>query len=223
MDFVFDPSLALYLPLYELDGSSFVSKDAYGHLCVVTGALWAPWGGWFDGTDDNIDCGTPSALNITQALTVEAWVNAELLAGDNRQIAGKGNTNAYSGFSWLFRCQGLGDNTLYFEASSGTGSVFSLTSLTALVLSRWYHICVTYNQGVRAAISVNGVEEASTTSFSGTIQNNDTLTQKIGCRKIATGIDDWWKGLIGEVRIYNRALTLLEIQHNYLATKWRYQ
>ena len=30
-------------------------------------------------------------------------------------------------------------------------------------------------------------------------------------------------GIIGEIRIYNRALTPGEIQHNYLATKWRYR
>jgi len=28
---------------------------------------------------------------------------------------------------------------------------------------------------------------------------------------------------VGEARIYSRALTLPEIRHNYLATKWRYQ
>ena len=54
MNFIFDPSLVLYLPLYQLDGASFVSKDAHGHLCSVTGALWRPNGRWFDGTDDTI-------------------------------------------------------------------------------------------------------------------------------------------------------------------------
>jgi hypothetical protein len=32
-----------------------------------------------------------------------------------------------------------------------------------------------------------------------------------------------FKGLIGEIMLYNRALSLAEIQHNYLGTKWRYQ
>ena len=34
MDYIFDSSVALYLPLCELDGTSFQSKDAYGHMCV---------------------------------------------------------------------------------------------------------------------------------------------------------------------------------------------
>ena len=57
MDFIFDPSLVLYLPLYQPDGASFASRDAYGHLCTVTGALWTPQGRTFDGADDIIDLG----------------------------------------------------------------------------------------------------------------------------------------------------------------------
>jgi len=60
MNFVFDPSLELYLPLYELDGSSFMSKDACGHICLVTGALWGSQGRTFDGGDDYIDITTTS-------------------------------------------------------------------------------------------------------------------------------------------------------------------
>jgi len=30
-------------------------------------------------------------------------------------------------------------------------------------------------------------------------------------------------GLLGELRLYNRGLTPLEIQHNYSATNWRYK
>lgn len=63
-----DPYLKLYLPLYELDGSSFMSKDAYGHLCTVTGALWRPNGRWFDKTSDIITCG-----NIGTARTLCFW------------------------------------------------------------------------------------------------------------------------------------------------------
>ncbi|MDO8687497.1 MAG: hypothetical protein Q7K41_02790, partial [Dehalococcoidales bacterium] len=62
MDFIFDPSLVLYLPLYEPDSSSLMSKDAYGHLAAVTGATWGTLGRTFDGSDDQIDCGNASSL-----------------------------------------------------------------------------------------------------------------------------------------------------------------
>jgi len=50
-DFIFDPSLVLYLPLYQLDGWAFMSRDAYGHLCSVTGAKWTPQGRDLDEQD----------------------------------------------------------------------------------------------------------------------------------------------------------------------------
>ena len=72
MDFIFDPSMVLYLPLYELDGASFMSKDAYGHLCTVTGALWTSQGRDFDGIDDSITL--PTAFDSLTDLTLEAWL-----------------------------------------------------------------------------------------------------------------------------------------------------
>jgi hypothetical protein len=50
----------------------------------------------------------------------------------------------------------------------------------------------------------------------GSVTNTDSV-------KIGGGETETWLGVIGEVRVYNRALSPLEIQHNYLATKWRYR
>ena len=52
--FLLDPSLVLYLPLYQLDGASFMSRDAYGHLGVNYGSTWTPQGRSFDGVDDYV-------------------------------------------------------------------------------------------------------------------------------------------------------------------------
>ena len=69
-----DPSLRLYLPLYELDGQSFRSRDAYGHLCTVTGAKRG-FNWWeFDGVDDVITIPHSSA-HLFSNVTVIAWVN----------------------------------------------------------------------------------------------------------------------------------------------------
>ena len=74
MDFIFDPSLALYLPLYELDGASFMSKDAYGHSCTAIGALWRPNGRWLDGINDYINCGADTSFDISGTMTLEVWM-----------------------------------------------------------------------------------------------------------------------------------------------------
>lgn len=50
------PARHLYLPLWhpELNGSSFISRDHYGHLVTVSGATWGATGRTFDATNDYI-------------------------------------------------------------------------------------------------------------------------------------------------------------------------
>ncbi|KKN36480.1 hypothetical protein LCGC14_0773030 [marine sediment metagenome] len=69
--FVLDPSLVLYLPLYELDGQVVASKDAHGHKCTVTKATYTASGRTF-GTDADVE--TPS-LGLTDAddYTICEW------------------------------------------------------------------------------------------------------------------------------------------------------
>ena len=50
-----------------------------------------------------------------------------------------------------------------------------------------------------------------------------TASLRFGETERLSGAGEQLGGTMGEVRIYNRALTPLEIQHNYLATKWRYK
>ena len=66
MDLIFDSGLTLYLPFYRLDGSSLISKDAYGHSCTVNGAAWRTQGRYFDGIDDRIAVGTVSDFSFIQ-------------------------------------------------------------------------------------------------------------------------------------------------------------
>ena len=79
-----------------------------------------------------------------------------------------------------------------------------------------------------------------TRGFIGMIEASDSMVKAakvrlVGFEKIGTGLVttmvrgevgavlEGFDGLIGEVRIYKRALTPLEVQHNYLATKGRYR
>ena len=74
-ELVLDPSLVLWLPFRYLDGGSFMSRDAIGHECTNYGSLWTSQGRSFDGTDDYVDCGNDESLDITDAITIEAWFN----------------------------------------------------------------------------------------------------------------------------------------------------
>ena len=213
MDFIFDPSLVLYLPLYKLDGASFMSRDAYGHLCTVTGAVWTPQGRDFDGNDDYITQAT-FLDTMPSALTIEMWAKAQGGAGTERPLFQKENV---IGQDRIWASIAGANNTLWFSTEGGNLGAKSVNG-GDLSLDAWYHLVSIYEAGKALKCYVNTVESTGATADTiGDGTAEDFYIGNVWAKNLA------WDGLIPEVRIYNRALTPLEIQHNYLATKWRYR
>ena len=213
MDFIFDPSLVLYLPLYELDGASFMSKDAYGHLCTVTGALWTSQGRDFDGIDDSITL--PTAFDSLTDLTLEAWLLCNNAAVDYHPFGFyKDDNNRF---------------VPYFHPANGItnvivvgGNAYDVVSNDIAVEGQWYHIACLLGTG-GMLLYVDGVLQTDTDANTLSFADLGGMTEvTFGKWKVADAAHPW-DGYIGEVRLYNRRLTPLEVQHNYLATKWRYQ
>ncbi len=218
MDFIFDPSLVLYLPLYELDGSSFTSKDAYGHLGTVTGALWRPQGHYFDGTDDKLDCGNPTGLQLTGDITIEAVVKPT--TGADMFISSKDGGAGDRG--WYFVI--LADGTVrFFVSYDGTKYSYINSSLT-LTSGEWVHVCGVH-LGTNLYMYVDHQDVSDVVSHGGgatsveLVINDSSVNYLIGEK---AGVNRY-NGLMGEYRAYNRGLNPLEVQHNDLATKWRYR
>lgn len=211
MDFIFDPSLVLYLPLYKLDGSSFMSEDAYGHLCAVTGAIWTPRGRSFDGLDDVINCGSSTVLNPNDPLTVgtwEIWINPVSPLSGATDFFRKGSTyevgssNLATGKFGMYDFGGLG---------------WLLTTNAYVTATKWQHLAWV-KSGISLHLYYNGDLKETKTCSASWAATSDALS--VGDNAVSSAS---FGGISGEVRIYQRALTPQEIQHNYLATKWRYR
>ncbi len=199
MSFVFDPGLVLYLPLYELDGASFASKDAYRHLCTVTGALWRPQGRYLDGLDDRVLCGTVG-IPANGPATIEWWNNLDSV----------GTTKRYPFGDFLYFIDNA-NKWLYFHGINAAFTFHVPNTKT------WYYLVLTYSGQVSTAkLSVDGGVPRSISNWGAEV-DIPAFLGTIGKSSYS------FHGLIGEVRVYNRVLTPLEIQHNYLATKWRYR
>ena len=212
MDFIFDPSLAFYLPLHELDGSSFRSHDAYGHLCTVTGALYTAQGRSFDGIDDSINCGSSDVFDFTSAFTLAAWVKPGALA-KNKFIISNRNSTEKTGWM-LFH---YSDNKFYLQGGDGVtwGSLSAHTVNTYTDMKVFYFVAGSFDGTGR--VFVNGVADGTDTSDPLAASSYPTLVGN------DTHVPTPFEGIIGEVFAFSRALTPQEIQHIYLATKWRYR
>ena len=214
MDLIFDPSLGLYLPLYELDGASFMSKDKHGHLCTVTGALWTPQGRDLDGGDDYLGFGADiAAFKPATALTVGIWYKNDISEASTRIVSMAGVDSKQG---WMLRAA---TDTAVFHIHDGT-AYRSVTS-TSLTIGAWHFVVATYNK-TDLRIYAEGALACTPTAETDDIQYITPASLHIGVRE---GLDvvEFFDGKIGEVWIYNRALTPREIQRNYLATKWRYR
>ena len=165
----------------------------------------------FDGTDDMINLG--DNYDDISNLTVAAWVNA---GGFNtlNGILGK-EVGGASSSSFVLRAgdAALPSNQLQWVVVDSALTRYKLDSNVFMNTGEWYHVVATHDTTGRVALYVNGtlsVESAGVTN--GTI-NNGTQDLIIGNNSLGGG--RYWTGAIDDVRIYNRVLTLNEIQQLY--------
>lgn len=212
-----EPSLVLYLPLYELDGASFASRDAYGHLCTVTpissGPTWGLQGRTFDGIDDKILSGV-SPVSLTNKVTILVWYKPAGITGLKSLFQYCGV--ASGGIVINMNQSGAGSAEGYLQV--GTSWKQSNVILGASSIGTWTCLHLTYD----GATFQMGEDLTFPTgaSISGNLSRQTDPIATIGCQ---FGGGQYAYGVIGEVFIYSRALTIQEVQHKYLATKWRYQ
>lgn len=207
-----DPYLALYTDLSKHDGSSFMSDDAYGHTCTVTGSLWRLYGRYFDGTDDKIALGTPTALQPSSDMTIDIWMKAGETTGTAHRAA----------LSWYKDA----NNRIYLQYPTNSLTTFKLftkingtektPTLEAAINANWNHFVIVFT-GTTWTYYKNGVYLGSNTAQNDLGDFVGTATVEIGAYTTS-----FFKGRIGEVRIYNRNLSATEASGNYEATKWRY-
>ena len=204
--FALDPYCKLYLPLSKLDGNSFMSKDAYGHLCTNHGSIWTPQGRSFDGVDDYVDCGTALGTllgnNRTQLSTV-LWFKTNV-TGANDGILNIGNFSSQGEWSLIIL-----SNTLQFRMDNAAfNQSYSFTDIV-----NWNQLVAVYD-GSNGKAYLNGVEVISAPYTVG-LDLSGLKTIIAGYYNSSFTLD----GLIGEVLIYSRALTPQEILEHYIVGK----
>jgi len=162
----------------------------------------------FDGNDDNVDISDTGSLSIPEYLTISAWINikgnnSDVGASYRRQIVRKEN-------SYLLRIQNSSTvNNLLIGYIHNTTDWKSCQSSTALNYNRWYFVAMTYNNSDKVMrLYINGsLDKSCTLSPAPKISTNNNHVY-IG---YITGQYSF-NGTIDEVRIWNRTLTLQEVQ-----------
>ena len=147
----------------------------------------------FDGTNDFVNIGDDTSLDITNSITLSAWINAgsinqhALLVGRDDGVNRNYYLDLFTDEKIFWNCKGLSDT-----------QVGSSTTISA---NEWYHIAGTYD-GSNLKIYINGILEDSDAS-TGSIDNDD-VSFTIGARE--AGMDRHFDGAISNVSLYKTAL-----------------
>ena len=192
--------------------------------CVNHGATWGntPLGHSvlnFDGDSDYINCGNDPSLNITDAITIEAWVNLATTPNAYNKFVTKASDYENARYELGRYRSGVGGN-LYWFIRKLDGNIFRI-SATAPVADRWYHFVGTYEQGVGIKLYIDGILESSNSDYIGAIDST-AYSLRIGGFFAGPGPEWYFNGTIDEVRIYNRALSAEEIMMRYWNTRFLY-
>jgi hypothetical protein len=158
----------------------------------------------FDGLDDYVRVEHSASLVFTNNITIEVWIYPKNVSVFWNAIVLKG-----SSVDWNCHLQLYYSSVEWSTYTTGSNDLYSVSSLSNDV---WYHIVVTYD-GSTKKIYINGRLDNSA-SVSGYLRSS-TSPLGIGAFIDGGNLSRYFKGIIDEVRIYNRALTAAEISDLY--------
>jgi chitodextrinase len=160
----------------------------------------------FNGVNGKVSVPSSPSLNLTSSFTLTAWLRPASLSGYRTAVL-KGSTSACA--YWL--------QTTSNRLSSGFGTAANCSSYSQHVASSvnlqvntWYHVAATFDNGANTfSYYVNGDLVYTATEMSAPVSTNEDLV--FGQSMYADGNYTRWNGQMDEIRVYNRALSSVEV------------
>ncbi len=206
-----------YWPFDEGQGTVASDISGNGNNGTFNGNVeWVPGykgsGVGFDTAGERVLIGPLDPTAENNAMTLAAWI---LWEGEGHSIEQQGiigkrlGWDPGTGVKWFWQTNPTGD--FLFRADSanggGGGGLGWGNGLIAPYANQWIHVAVTWNDGAVAQY-ING-EEVSTGNIN-FIDTADDTPVTIGC--VSSNNTESFVGSIDEVRIFNHALSVEEIQ-----------
>ncbi len=165
-----------------------------------------------------VDVGSGSSLNLTSAVTVEAWI-ITTTTGSNGRVYSKLSGTPYAGVE-LIRSLDF----VFLQVGNGTGSggtdgsgLSSAESAHVLMSSTPYHVAATYDSATGTAnMYLNGSLSGTPVTFGSSAIG--TTGQNANISRYPGGSSSYWDGVIDEVRVSSVALSA-----DWILTEYRNQ
>jgi len=197
-----EPGLVLAYGFEETSGSAATDSSPFANNGTLNGATSSASGKYgralsFDGTNDRVDVPDAASLDLTSGMTLEAWVKPTAVSGWRTALMKERGANLVYA---LYASNGAVPTTENFTSTEN-----SSPGTTGLALNTWTHLASTYD-GTTLRLYVNGTQVSAKTLGGAMPATANPL--RIG----GNGVwGEYFAGLIDEVRVYNRALSVGEI------------
>ena len=161
----------------------------------------------FSGSNQYIDCGNDTSLQITNDLTVSAWIKTT--TSGNKIVLGKADAAITADRSWLMYINsGTTDLRVFMYDTSAT--LFYVNSPSAINDGNWHHVAFTYTPSTSLILYIDGEAVATNTSSIPASIKNSAENFFIG--KWGNYSAEMFPGEISNVAIYNQTISAEDIK-----------
>ena len=190
------------------EGSSSSGHYPTPAVGTVNGALD------FNGVTDYVTVADDNSLDweSTDSFSIELWAKFTNVSSRNKVMIGRDKEGGTHW--WLGANQNTGTVNWNMMATNGSGG--AVTGTTAINNGQWHHIVAVRDESAdENRLYVDGVlEDWEIYNYTAGFDADTTLG--IGYMAYHLNPDYYYDGLLDEVGLYGRALTLLEIQQHYI-------
>jgi hypothetical protein len=205
--------LIAHWPFDEGSGSVTANTLDASYNGTLDGATWEATGQSgsairFDGIDDRVSI--PGGFNISgSAFTIALWFKADDFDVNDARLISKATSTATEDHLWMLGTNSNGD--IYLRARLGTqGTTDTLHGDSGVLpTQQWVHAALVYDG---SALRI--YQDASLVGSqvkTGTVDTDTNVGVAIGNQPAGAGSTPF-DGVIDEVRIYDRALSVSELQ-----------
>ena len=211
--------LILHWGFDEGSGTTALDSSGNGYDGTIEGSpMWevGKTGGalHFDGDDDHvIDETAGDYINGLEAITICVWIKSDIVGTDKGFVifedpSGGDNRNMrYDAASWAWE----GGTNLIKMALDSTGGHQAFEGSDNTQTTEWQHVTMVWSSGNELLLYINGQLDTPRGTDAGT-EGTITGVTKLIVGKGAKDESGGWDGLIDDVRIYNEALSEIDIQ-----------
>ena len=207
------PGLVAYWKFDESDGTAVSDSSAYKNTGTVYNNPIRVIGKFnsslqFNGSN-YVEVPDSASLDLSSQVTIAAWINPSSISVYNRIVAKSHTSDAapWTMYGLMF------DDSNHARMEITTGGVqYVLNGQTIIPLNTWTFVAGTYD-GSTMKLYVNGNLD-NYASHSGPI---DTNSMPLSIARSGFN-SNYFKGIIDEVKIWNRSISAGEIQSQYSST-----